>query len=342
MSDSEPVLQIQNLTKRYGEFTALDKLTLSLDRGKILGLIGHNGAGKTTAIKILVGLARATAGKALIAGVDCLRNAHKIKRLVGYMPDRFGSYDNMRVREYLDFFGAAFGIRRKFRAKRIEKVLEQTNATYMKDRYVEALSHGMQQRIGIARTLLHDPEVLILDEPANGLDPEARIEMREILLSLAEAGKTLIVTSHILPELSRICDQVAILHQGKLKASGSLAEVTQQFRQNRIVEIQLSSAESIPTAEKILAEALRKSDGISSSTTEAIVRFRSEGSEDELGQILAKLVEAKVPVTQFREIAGDLEDAFLSVTRGESASEAGEESLKPIEDATEKATEDSA
>ena len=318
MPDSDPVLLIEKLTKRYGEFTALDRLTLSLNRGEILGMIGPNGAGKTTAIKILVGLARPTSGKATIAGQDCLKNAHKIKRLVGYMPDRFGSYDNMRVREYLDFFGAAFGIRRKDRNSRIEEVLELTNATYMKDRFVQALSHGMQQRIGIARTLLHNPEVLILDEPANGLDPEARIEMREILLNLAAAGKTLIVTSHILPELSRICDQVAILHKGKLKASGPLSEVTQQFRQNRMIEVQLTSGEDIPSAEKALAQVLGKSDGIISSVTEAIVRFRSDEAEHELGRILAKLVELKVPVTQFREVAGDLEEAFLSVTRGDA------------------------
>jgi ABC-2 type transport system ATP-binding protein len=315
MSDAEPVLQIENLTKRYGEFTALDRLTLSLDRGKILGMIGPNGAGKTTAIKILVGLARPSAGRARIAGEDCLKNAKKIKRLVGYMPDRFGSYDNMRVREYLDFFGAAFGVRRKYRNSRIEQVLELTNATYMKDRYVEALSHGMQQRVGIARTLLHDPEILIFDEPANGLDPEARIEMRNILLNLAAAGKTLIVTSHILPELSRICDQVAILNKGKLRASGSLADITKQFRQNRMIEVQLTSSDEIPNAEKVLTEIFGNADGISSSVTEAIVRFRSDETEHELGRVLAKLVDSKVSVSQFREIAADLEEAFLQVTR---------------------------
>ena len=215
MSNHEPVVVIDRLTKKYGEFTAVDDISLTVNRGQILGFIGPNGAGKTTAIKILVGLAKPTQGQASIAGADCVRDAHRIKRLVGYMPDTFGSYENMRVREYLDFFGAAFGIARVERARRIAEVMETTNSAYMQDRYVEALSHGMKQRVGIARTLLHDPEVLIFDEPANGLDPEARIEMRELLLRLAEMGKTLIVTSHILPELSRICDQVAIIHNGK-------------------------------------------------------------------------------------------------------------------------------
>ena len=218
----QTVVKTDALTKTYGDFVALDGLSISIDRGQILGFIGPNGAGKTTTIKILVGLSRATSGTATIAGADCGSDIRRIKQLVGYMPDVFGSYDNMRVREYLDFFGAAFKIPRKQRMKRIEQCMELTGSTYMKDRYVEALSHGMKQRVGIARTLLHDPDVLILDEPANGLDPQARIDMRQILLRLAQMGKTLIVTSHILPELSRICDTVAIITQGKLRAFGTL------------------------------------------------------------------------------------------------------------------------
>ena len=189
MSDAsfDDVVQIENLTKQYGEFVALDRLSLSLQKGDILGFIGPNGAGKTTTIKILVGLTRPTSGVARIAGADCVTESRKVRRLIGYMPDKFGSYDNMRVREYLDFFGAAYGVPRRERRRRVAEVLEITNATWMQDRYVESLSHGMQQRIGIARTLIHQPDVLILDEPANGLDPQARIEMREILLRLASA-----------------------------------------------------------------------------------------------------------------------------------------------------------
>src|SRR6476469_1711321 len=189
MGTDTPVVETHELTKKYGKFLALDRLTMSLERGRILGFIGPNGAGKTTTIKILVGLARPTSGTAHIAGADCTRDSRKIKRLVGYMPDTFGSYDNMRVREYLDFFGAAYKIPRKERMKRIDHVMEATGSTYMRDRYVDSLSHGMKQRVGIARTLLHDPPVLILDEPANGLDPTARVEMRQILLRLAQSGK---------------------------------------------------------------------------------------------------------------------------------------------------------
>ncbi len=311
----DPVVDIRSLTKRYGEFTALNSLSLTVNRGSILGFIGHNGAGKTTAIRILVGQARPTSGTATIAGADCVRDARQVKQLVGYMPDKFGSYDNMRVREYLDFFGAAFGIRRKDRTKRIDEVLDITGSRYMQDRFVEALSHGMQQRIGIARTLLHDPEVLILDEPANGLDPQARIEMRELLLRLSDLGKTLIVTSHILPELSHICDRVAILHQGQLKAFGTLDEVTRQVQQTRMIEVQVAGQGQLPLAESVLKESITDVTDIVASPAESMLRFRSAQVDSELGATLKRLIDASVQVIQFREVAGNLEEAFLSVTR---------------------------
>lgn len=326
-TNGTPVVDIQNLTKVYGDFTALDSLSLTVDRGSILGFIGHNGAGKTTAIRILVGQARPTSGTATIAGADCVRDARKVKQLVGYMPDKFGSYDNMRVREYLDFFGAAFGIRRKDRIKRIDEVLDITGSRYMQDRYVEALSHGMQQRIGIARTLLHDPEVLILDEPANGLDPEARIEMRELLLRLSGFGKTLIVTSHILPELSHICDRVAILHRGQLKAFGTLDEVTRQVQQTRTIEVQVSGQDQLARAESTLKESISDVSEITTSSAESMLRFRSAQVDSELGATLKRLIDSNVHVVQFREVAGNLEEAFLSVTRAgneeTAATEAG-------------------
>lgn len=310
---SETVVETKNLTKRYGAFTALNDLSIHVDRGQILGFIGPNGAGKTTTIKILVGLSKPTSGSATIAGVDCSQNASKIKQLVGYMPDKFGSYDNMRVHEYLDFFGAIFGIPGKQRKARIQEVMETTNTTYMQDRYVESLSHGMQQRVGIARTLLHNPEVLILDEPANGLDPKARIEMRQLLLQLAAQGKTLIVTSHILPELSRICNVVAIVTAGQLRAFGSVDEVMGTLCPQRNFEVQLASAEHIPQAQKLLSDALLDSEPLTASPAELTLRFPTVRTESELAELLQKLVAAKLPITQFRELTSDLEDAFLSV-----------------------------
>ena len=319
MSDLEPVVVIENLTKRYGDLVAVDDVSLSLNRGHILGFIGPNGAGKTTTIKILVGLARPTSGTARISGVDCVADARRIKRLVGYMPDTFGRYSNMRVREYLDFFGAAFGIAPSKRRKRIDAVLDITNATYMQDRYVDVLSHGMAQRVGIARTLLHDPEVLVFDEPANGLDPEARIEMRGLLLRLAELGKTLIVTSHILPELSRICDLVAIISNGKLRAYGTLPEIAEQIGQSRMIEIQLASPDQLATASERVMPFLPEGSSVDISETESLLRFRANLSEDKMNQIIRELVQASLPVSQFRELQTDLEDAFVSVSQEDKA-----------------------
>jgi len=338
-TDDASVVDIRNLTKEYGEFTALDSLSLTVGRGSILGFIGHNGAGKTTAIRILVGQARPTSGTATIAGADCVREARKVKQLVGYMPDKFGSYDNMRVREYLDFFGAAFGMRRKDRTRRIGEVLDITNSRYMQDRYVEALSHGMQQRIGIARTLLHDPEVLILDEPANGLDPEARIEMRELLLRLSGLGKTLIVTSHILPELSHICDRVAILHRGQLKAFGTLDEVTRQVQQTRMIEVQVSGSDQLAFAESTLKESIADVSEITTSPAESMLRFRSAQVDSELGATLKRLVDSNVHVVQFREVAGNLEEAFLSVTRAGNEEAAATEAAATESGATPEAVQ---
>lgn len=315
MGSADPVVVIENLTKRYGEFTALNDLSISLDRGQILGFIGPNGAGKTTTIKILVGQLRPTSGTARIAGADCVRDAAKIKWLVGYMPDTFGGYENMRVREYLDFFGAAYKIARQQRQTRLDEVMEIAGASYMRDRYLESLSHGMKQRVAIARTLLHDPEVLILDEPANGLDPQARIEMRSILLRLAEAGKTLIVTSHILPELSRICDTVAIMSHGRLRAFGTLKEIMHTVSQQRSIEVQLVSADRIAAAAELIQQQLSGHEEVTHSATEATIRFRTAQSEDQLAQLLARLITAGIPVVQFRELQSDLEDTFLSITR---------------------------
>jgi ABC-2 type transport system ATP-binding protein len=319
MGSTSPVLVTDHLTKKYGPFTALSDLSIALDRGRILGLIGPNGAGKTTAIRILVGQARPTGGTASIAGADCVRDAKRIKRLVGYMPEMFGLYDNMRVHEYLDFFGAAFGIPRRRRAERIAAVMETTGCTELRDRFLESLSFGMRQRVGIARTLIHDPEVLILDEPANGLDPKARIEMRELLLRLAAMGKTLIVTSHILPELSRICDRVAILVQGRLLAFGTLDEILHMVSERRMIEVQLTGAEEVERA----AEVIRRHEGqgaeVAPSPMEAMVRFQTSRPEPELAGLLAELVRSGLHPSQFREVQMDLEETFLSIVRNESA-----------------------
>ncbi len=315
MSD-EPVVQINDLTKQYGEFTALNGLSLQLERGRILGFIGPNGAGKTTTIKILVGLLRPTSGSASIAGFDCTRDAKKIKQVVGYMPDYVGTYDNMRVHEYLDFFGAAFNIPRKVRGARLEEVMQITGSYYMRDMFVESLSHGMRKRVGIARTLLHDPQVLIMDEPASGLDPKARIEIRQLLADLAQRGKTLIVSSHILPELSRICDVVAIIASGQLRAFGSLDQIMAQVRQRRVMEVQLTSGakDRLDKAVQLINEHISDVTEVAISKSEQIVRFSTNCDDQMLVGLIGAIAVAEIGMVQFREVPMDLEDAFLKVT----------------------------
>jgi ABC-2 type transport system ATP-binding protein len=321
MSGLDPVIEIAGLTKRYGDFLALDSLSLHVQRGQILGFIGPNGAGKTTTIRILVGLLKPTSGTARIADANCLTENRKIKRLVGYMPDEFGKYDNMRVSEYLDFFGAAYGIPRRRRVARIDEVLEIAGATHMKDLFVDALSRGMQQRVALARTLIHDPEVLILDEPANGLDPQARIDMRTVLLRLADLGKTLIVTSHILPELARICDVVAMITKGKLRAFGSVDTIMHDIQQRRTFEIMLLREESVGEVAEVVGQWLGAHQAeekggpseVKPAETERAVRFSTALTDDQLAPLLGQLLSAGQPVVQFREVATDLEDAFLYV-----------------------------
>ena len=321
MSGTDAVIQIEGLTKRYGEFTALDGLSMQVGQGQILGFIGPNGAGKTTTIKILVGLLKATSGRASIAGANCLTESRKIKKLVGYMPDDFGKYNNMRVSEYLDFFGAVYGISRQPRRKRVDEVLEIAGATYMKDLYVDALSRGMQQRVALARTMMHDPEVLILDEPANGLDPQARIDMRTLLLRLSEMGKTLIVTSHILPELARVCDVVAMITQGKLRAFGTVDSIMREIQQRRTFEIQLLDRAKVEVGATDVRDWLNgKVDEekggagtADAAPAEQMVRFNTSLSDEAIAPLLAHLVNRGLPISQFREVPTDLEDAFLHV-----------------------------
>src|SRR3954471_22680342 len=222
---SAPILQTEALSKVYGTHTALDHLDLTVHRGEVFGYIGPNGAGKTTTFRILAGLLDPSSGCAMIAGKDVTGDKDAIKQVVGYLPDNFGVYPTLRVWEYLDFFAAAYRIPRKDRKDRIDKCLTIANSIEFKDKLMGALSRGMKQRVGIAKTLLHDPQVIILDEPAATIDPRARIEMRRLFRDLADLGKAVVVSSHILPELADVCDTVAILQQGKLVAKGPVQEM---------------------------------------------------------------------------------------------------------------------
>ncbi len=312
VADNEVILRTKGLTRHYDEIKALTDLDLEVRRGEIFGYIGHNGAGKTTTIRILAGLLRPSSGSASIAGVDVAGGRERIKRLVGYMPDRFGVYEQMRVWEYLDFFGAAFGIPRSRRRERIEAVFDMTESHDLHDRFVDTLSRGMKQRIGIARTLMHDPQVLLLDEPASGLDPRARVHMRQLLRRLADNGKTLLVSSHILPELAAICDSIGILHNGRLRAVGPIGEVLASLRRDRLMEVRLLGdvKKGVGTIE---ANDHCKNVEISKEA-DNVINFHFTGDDEEIVILLDGLVRLDLRVVTCREVPLTLEEAYMTVS----------------------------
>src|SRR5688572_14269835 len=238
-----PAIVTRNLTKRYGQLTALDSLTLELEPGDVFGFIGPNGAGKSTTMKILAGLLAPTAGEAFVMGRSVDGNGDFVRRSIGYMPDFFGVYDDLTVFEYLEFFASAYNIPRRERKRIVNDVLELTDLKYKQEAFVDSLSRGMQQRLGLARVLVHDPKVLLLDEPASGLDPRARIEIRELLKELRRMGKTIIISSHILHELSELCNTVGIIEQGELIFSGHVTEIMAKARMGYVVHITLDGRE---------------------------------------------------------------------------------------------------
>jgi ABC-2 type transport system ATP-binding protein len=312
IQNATTIVYCHGLTKIYDEIEALVDLDLDLPAGHIFGYIGHNGAGKTTTIRILAGLLKPSRGEASICGIDVTGGGDRIKTVVGYMPDSFGVYDQMRVWEYLDFFGAAFKMGRKKRRERIDHVLDITEAEYMRDRFVDTLSHGMKQRVGIARTLMHDPQVMLLDEPANGLDPNARVQMRKLLRKLADGGKTLIVSSHILPELAAVCDSVGIIHKGRLKTSGTLQKVLGEIHHDRLMELKASGG--VAPAAKALGGDKRVSHVDLSDEDQGLVRFRFAGDDDAMSALLQQLVAGGARIVTFREIPLSLEDAYMVIS----------------------------
>ncbi len=335
--NSDIMLKTEGLSKHYDEIKALDDLNLSIPRGSVFGYIGHNGAGKTTTIRILAGLLKASAGRAIIGGIDVTTDRDKLKSLVGYMPDDFGVYEQMRVWEYLDFFGAAFKIPRRHRRQRMEEVFEITGSAYMRDRFVDTLSKGMRQRVGLARTLMHDPQVLLLDEPANGLDPRARIDMRNLIRLLADRGKTVLVSSHILPELATICDLVGIIHQGVLQAQGPVDQVVSAIARDRLMEIKAGG--DLASAKRLIQADARCSKLDEEDQNLGVLRFRFKGDEAALADMLAVLMGGGVKVVTFREVPLSLEDAFMALSgMSTSVPDTEAESDEPTEPAPSSAT----
>jgi ABC-2 type transport system ATP-binding protein len=308
---SSPILTTEALTKTYGTHTALDALNLVVHRGEVFGYIGPNGAGKTTTFRILAGLLDPTSGRARIAGKDVTGDKDAIKQVVGYLPDNFGVYPTLRVWEYLDFFAAAYRIPKPQRKDRIDKCLTIANAMEFRDKLMGALSRGMKQRVGIAKTLLHDPQVIILDEPAATIDPRARVQMRQLLRELADLGKAVLVSSHILPELADVCDTVGILTAGKLAVCGPVQEILRNVRQKRLMEIQVLGDRS--KARAVLAEAPGQWEPIAEQN--GVLRYEVQADEKQLAAGLLLLLKKGVAVVSYAEVPVDLEDVFMSLTK---------------------------
>jgi len=305
------MIETKKLTKNYGNLTAVDDLNLTIQAGDIFGFIGPNGAGKTTTMRILVTLLEPTRGKAFIDGLDVRKEGKKVRRRVGYMPDFMGVYDDLKVFEYLEFFAAAFGIERKKRKAIVDGVLELTDLQSKQAATVDSLSRGMQQRLGLARVLIHDPKVLILDEPASGLDPRARIEIRELLRELKRMGKTIMISSHILSELEEICDHVGIIEHGRLVFSGTIEEIRPRLGIHSKVRVRVADRQDKAVE---LLSALPQVHQVQALGDDIAVSF-NEGQDGD-GIIARTLVKANLDVISIQPERLKLDDAFLQLTKG--------------------------
>ena len=307
------MIEIRDLTKRYGSFTALDHLNLSLEEGVVFGFVGANGAGKSTTFSILATLLSPTSGDALINGKSVVKEPKEVRKQIGYMPDFFGVYDQLKVDEYLDFYGASYGIQLAERQVLIPQLLELVNLTSKRYEYVDLLSRGMKQRLCLARALIHDPKVLILDEPASGLDPRARVEMRDILRNLKSMGKTILISSHILPELAEMCDEIGVIDNGKLIAHGTVAANQAQLQgEKRIV---LKVTYQLDEVRAFLEEDPHISSiDVIENRLEIACNYR--GTDVEQVALLKKAMLADLPIYALSEEEKDLEDVFMAITKG--------------------------
>lgn len=309
------IIETRGLTKRYGRLTAVGELDLTVEEGAVYGFVGPNGAGKTTTMRILTTLLQPTAGEAWVAGHSVRRERREVRRAIGYMPDFFGVYADMKVWEYLDFFAACYEIPAEMRRRLVDDLLELVDLAHRRDDYVDVLSRGMKQRLCLARALAHDPQVLILDEPASGLDPRARVEIRELLRELQGMGKTIFVSSHILSEIEEVCTYIGIIEAGRLVAAGRLAEMRQRIQAQRVVRIGLMGR-----VEEAQAWLAGRPDVASVEPVrgngERDLQVTFGGDDEVLARLLSELVGAGFPVVLFHEATGDLEDVFMRLTKG--------------------------
>jgi len=308
------VVDVRNLWVRYGNLVAVRGINLTIPQGEVFGFIGPNGAGKSSTIKVLATLLRDFVGRVRVNGLDVLTKPQQVRERIGYVPDFFGVYEDLTVEEYLQFFSAAYQIERSRRKSIIGDVLDLTDLRHKLDAPVDGLSRGMKQRLSLARVLLHDPDLLLLDEPASGLDPRARIEMRELLKALKEMGKTILISSHILHELAQLCTRIGIIEAGKLVAEGSVNDIYRQLGLLRIVHVQ--AADPLEP----LAEKLRQVPGVESAEVQLDrLAIRLHEDQTSIEELHGYLVQFGARLRMFQPEAMDMETAFMKLTEGKTA-----------------------
>ena len=305
------MIELKNFRKEYGDFTAVENLNLKIEAGEMFGFIGPNGAGKSTTIRFLATLLKATHGEGTVNGHSVTRDPIAVRRSVGYMPDNFGVYDGMKVWEFLDFFAVAYQVPRARRKAVLTDVLELLDLTHKRDDFVNGLSRGMKQRLCLAKTLVHDPPVLILDEPSSGLDPRARLEVKALLKELRKMGKTILISSHILTELADCCTSIGIIERGQLLMHGPIEKVYRQIQRNRTLEIRFAGE---PAAGVSLIRSDPKVREVIEDTRSCMVEL--EGGDADVQRLLRQLVAANVGLISFADKEPTLEDVFMLVTKG--------------------------
>ena len=316
------IIATRGLVKRYDGTLAVAGVDLDIEPGEIFGLVGPNGAGKTTMLRMLATLLEPTSGDAEIGGESIRRNPQAVRRVIGYMPDAFGVYDDMKVWEYLDFFGRCYGLGPAQRKRVIGDLLELVDLDSKRDSYVLGLSRGMQQRLCLAHALVHDPQVLLLDEPASGLDPRARVELRELLRELRAMGKTIVISSHILPELEELCTSVAIVDRGRVLAAGTISDIGQRLRVGEVLRVRVLGGEAEAETARAWFEAR---EDVASATRDGSgeIEIGFRGDESGAAALLAAAVRAKLSVVSYSPAATDLQELFLQVTDREELADAG-------------------
>lgn len=311
------IIEIKELTKRFGKRIAVNDLTFNIQSGEIFGLVGPNGAGKTTAMRMLVTLLKPDQGEIIVGGYSIKKNPNDARRIIGFMPDSFGVYGDMTVNEYLDFFGACYKVHPQQRAQLISELLDLVDLGHRRDDMVDTLSTGLKQRLGLARVLIHDPQILVLDEPASGLDPRARVEIRELLLEIARLGKTILFSSHILADVGELCSRVGILEDGKLAALGTLQQLSERVMSHRQLHIGvLNRKEEAQAALSSMpgVSAVRLLDDNNGKRVSLEADFI--GDDEAIHALLASLLQQGFPVIHFSEETKNLEEVFMRATKG--------------------------